>query len=70
MSPEQQAELARFQAEQVRIRRELRSVQRELDSSIEGLGVTLKIVNIAAVPLALTVLALLMAFLRHRRKRA
>jgi ABC-type uncharacterized transport system involved in gliding motility auxiliary subunit len=70
MSPEQQAELARFQAEQVRIRRELRSVQRDLDSSIEGLGVTLKIVNIAAVPLALTVLALLMAFLRHRRKRA
>jgi ABC-type uncharacterized transport system involved in gliding motility auxiliary subunit len=69
MSPEQQAELQRFQAEQVRIRRELRSVQRDLDSSIEGLGVTLKVVNIAAVPLALTALALLMAYLRHRRRR-
>jgi len=69
MSPEQQAELQRFQAEQVRIRRELRSVQRDLDSSIERLGVTLKVVNIAAVPLALTALALLMAYLRHRRRR-
>jgi ABC-type uncharacterized transport system involved in gliding motility auxiliary subunit len=70
MSPEQQAELERFQAEQVTIRRELRAVRRELDSSIERLGTTLKIVNIATVPLALTVLALLLAFLRTRRRGA
>lgn len=70
MSPEQQAEIERFQAEQVRIRRELRSVQRDLDSSIERLGTTLKVINIAAVPLALTVLALLLAFVRIRKRGA
>ena len=70
MSPEQQAELRRFQDEQVRIRRELRAVQRDLDSSIERLGITLKIINIAAVPLALTGLALLVVFIRQRRRGA
>jgi len=67
MSPEQQAELQRFRDEQLRIRRELRAVQRDLDSSIERLGVTLKVVNIVAVPLALTVLTLLVVLFRRRR---
>jgi len=67
MSPEQQAEVGRFQDEQLRIRRELRAVQRELDSSIEGLGTTLKVVNILAVPLALSVFGLVVMSLRRRR---
>ena len=67
MSPEQQAEVERFQQEQSRIRRELREVQRELDSSIEGLGTALKIVNIVAVPLALLVFGLVVLALRRRR---
>ena len=67
MSPEQQAELQRFRDEQLRIRRELRAVQRDLDSSIERLGVTLKIVNIVAVPLALTVLTLLVVLFGRSR---
>jgi ABC-type uncharacterized transport system involved in gliding motility auxiliary subunit len=67
MSPEQQAEVERFQQEQLRIRRELRDVQRELDSSIERLGITLKIVNIVAVPFALLVLGLIVVALRRRR---
>jgi ABC-type uncharacterized transport system involved in gliding motility auxiliary subunit len=67
MSPEQQAEVERFQQEQLRIRRELREVQRELDSSIEGLGVALKIVNIAAVPVALLAFGLFVFALKRRR---
>jgi ABC-type uncharacterized transport system involved in gliding motility auxiliary subunit len=67
MSPEQQAEVERFQEEQLRIRRELREVQRELDSSIEGLGVALKIVNIVAVPLALLGFGLFVFALKRRR---
>ena len=68
MSPEQQAEIQRFQDEQLRIRRELRGVQRQLDSSIEGLGTVLKIVNILAVPVALGIFALVVVFLKRRRR--
>ena len=67
MSPEQQAEVERFQQEQLRIRRELRDVQRELDSSIDRRGTTLKIVNIAAVPLALLVVGVIVLVLKRRR---
>jgi uncharacterized protein (TIGR03382 family) len=43
-------------------------VQRELDSSIEGLGRWLKIVNIVLFPLALALGALAFYLLRRRRK--
>lgn len=69
MTPEQEAELVRFQDEQLRIRQELRAVQRNLDSSIERLGVALKAINIGAVPLALTVVALLVVWLKRARRR-
>jgi ABC-type uncharacterized transport system involved in gliding motility auxiliary subunit len=68
MSPEQEREVQRFLDEQIRIRQELRSVRRELDRNIEGLGTTLKVINIAVVPLVLTVLTLLVVFLRRSRK--
>lgn len=70
MSPEQQDELHRFQEEQLKIRGELRAVQRDLDKSIEQLGVTLKIINIGAVPLALTVFALAVVFFRRKRSKS
>ncbi len=69
MSPEQEAELSRFQDEQLRIRQELRAVQRNLDSSIERLGIVLKVINIGAVPLALTLGALLVIWLKRTRRR-
>jgi ABC-type uncharacterized transport system involved in gliding motility auxiliary subunit len=70
MNPEQQAELERFQQEQLRIRQELRSVRRELDSSIENLGTALKLINIVAFPLALALTALAVyLFGRARRGR-
>jgi ABC-type uncharacterized transport system involved in gliding motility auxiliary subunit len=67
MSPEQQAEIQRFLAEQVRIRRELRAVRRNLDASIEQLGTTLRIVNIGLVPLLLSIAAIVLAVLRRRK---
>jgi hypothetical protein len=66
MSPEQQAEIERFLAEQVRIRRELRAVRRNLDSSIEQLGTRLRIINIGLMPLFLTLAALGVVVLRRR----
>ncbi len=70
MTPEQQAEVDRFRDEQLRIRQELRAVQRELDSSIEGLGTALKVINIYAIPIALAVLALIFHLTRRSARRA
>jgi ABC-type uncharacterized transport system involved in gliding motility auxiliary subunit len=68
MSPEQQAEVQKFLDEQVRIRQELRNVRRNLDRDIDNLGTTLKILNIALVPLLLTAVALVAVFVKRRRK--
>jgi ABC-type uncharacterized transport system involved in gliding motility auxiliary subunit len=70
LSPEQKAELERFQQERVRIRRELRDVRRGLDVEIERLGTVLKVVNIALVPALLAAGAMVLAVLRRRRLRA
>ncbi len=67
LTPQQQAELERFQAERLRIRRELREVRRGLDVEIERLGTVLKVINIALVPALLAVGAILLAALRRRR---
>jgi ABC-type uncharacterized transport system involved in gliding motility auxiliary subunit len=70
LSPEQRAELERFQDRKVEIRRELRQVRRQLDADIDRLGTTLKIVNIALVPLLLTLGALGWAWSRRRKLQA
>ena len=68
MSPEQQAEIQRFLDEQVRIRQELRAVRRNLDADIDRLGAWLKAINIALVPMLLTIFALSVVFVRRRKK--
>ncbi|MBC9249683.1 ABC transporter [Pseudomonas alcaligenes] len=67
LTPEQQATVQQFLAEKVRIRKELREVRFQLNSRIEDLGRVLKFVNIALVPLLLT-LAVLALWLWRRRK--
>jgi len=66
MSAEQQAELDRFRQRQLEIRQELRQVRRELDRDIELLGSWLKFINIALVPLLLSIGALSVLWLRSR----
>ena len=68
MSPEQQTEIQRFLDEQVRIRQELRAVRRNLDADIQRLGTWLKAINIALVPLLLTIAALAVVFMRRRKQ--
>jgi len=68
LSPEQEAALEQFQEQRLRIRKELRQVQRNLDQQIEDLGAWLKVINIALVPLAITVLSIALLLL-HRRRR-
>jgi ABC-type uncharacterized transport system involved in gliding motility auxiliary subunit len=68
MTSEQQAEIQRFLDEQVRIRQELRAVRRNLDADIDRLGTWLKAINIALVPLLLTIAALAVVVVRRRKK--
>ncbi len=70
LTPEQEAELNRFQQERVRIRKELRDVRRSLDVEIEGLGTRLKVLNIALMPALLAIGAIVLAITRRRRLRA
>jgi ABC-type uncharacterized transport system involved in gliding motility auxiliary subunit len=67
LSPEQQREIKRFRAEQVKTRKELRNVQHELRKNIESLGSTLKFINIALVPLLIILFAIVMTIVRHKR---
>ncbi len=70
MSPEQQAEILKFQSEKLRIRKDLRDVRRSLDKDIESLGARTKFINIALVPLGVIIAALLFWNLRRGRRRA
>jgi ABC-type uncharacterized transport system involved in gliding motility auxiliary subunit len=67
LSPEQEAELERFQHERVRIRKDLRETQRSLNVEIEKLGSRLALINIVLVPLLLTIAAISLWFIRRRR---
>ncbi|WP_263141504.1 Gldg family protein [Pseudomonas sp. RIT-PI-AD] len=68
LTPEQQGTLQQFLQEKVRIRKELREVSYQLNANIEALGRVLKFVNIALVPLLLTVVVL--GWWAWRRRRA
>ena len=69
LSPEQQAEIAKFRVRVLEIRQELRQVQLNLRRDIDNLDARLKVLNIAAVPAAVAILALLVAFVRRNRTR-
>lgn len=68
LTPEQQATLQQFMAEKVRIRKELRDVRFQLNADIDALGRNLKLINIALVPLLLTLGVLLLWFWRRRKR--
>lgn len=67
LTPEQQATVQQFLQEKLKIRKELREVRYQLNADIEALGRTLKFVNIALMPLLLT-LGVLALWLWRRRK--
>jgi len=70
LSTEQKAELDKFMARKLEIRKELRQVRRQLDAEIESLGTRLKVINIVLVPLLVTFAALGFAWWRRQRRRA
>ena len=66
LSPEQQEAIANFRAEEVRIRDELKDVRRKLRSDIETLGVWVKVLNIALMPLLVSLVGLTYGIYRKR----
>lgn len=67
LTSQQQEEIRDFQAEMLAIRAELREVQRALRSDIEALDTWTRIANIAAIPLIIAVIAIVIAYLRRVR---
>lgn len=70
LTEEQEAEIDRFMDQRVEIRRQLRQVRRELDEDIEALGTRIKAVNIALMPVLVTLFVLGMAWRRRRLRRS
>jgi len=68
LTPEQQAEIDRFKRVLIETRASLREVQHNLRKDIDALGEFLAFVNIALVPIFVAGFALLVAFLRRRRR--
>jgi ABC-type uncharacterized transport system involved in gliding motility auxiliary subunit len=67
LTPAQEQEIEHFQAEKLRIRKELRAVRAGLDQEISSLGTLLKVLNIIVVPAVFALAALLLAVWRRRR---
>ena len=65
--PEQEEALVQFQQEKLKIRKQLRDVRHQLDRDIELLGSTLKFINIALIPILMTLVLLGLNVLRLRR---
>jgi ABC-type uncharacterized transport system involved in gliding motility auxiliary subunit len=70
ITPEQRAEIDAARAQILQTRQQLRAVQLELRRDIERLETWLKVINIAAVPLMLTLFAIGLGLARARRRAA
>lgn len=68
LTDEQRQAIDEFRTEMVAIRQELRDVQRALRADIDRLDALLKFLNIAAVPLLLGVIAIVVAVVRRARR--
>lgn len=68
LSEQQQAKIAEAQSEVLETRRQLREVQHNLNKDIEALETRLKVANIAIVPVAVALVALVLAAFRYRRR--
>jgi ABC-type uncharacterized transport system involved in gliding motility auxiliary subunit len=69
LTADQQAAVVEFTRELLRIRREQRAVQFEARRDYETMDRTLKLANIGAVPVVVGLIALVVGFVRHKRRR-
>ncbi|NCO60325.1 MAG: hypothetical protein COZ70_08385 [Deltaproteobacteria bacterium CG_4_8_14_3_um_filter_51_11] len=69
ISPEQEAEVARFKEERQKINGQLKEVRKNLRSEIENLGATLKGINIFLMPFLVAITGIVFAIYRQRKIR-
>ena len=67
LSAAQQAELESFRAKAVQTRRELKEVRKELRADSEALEFWTKVANIAALPILISLVGLVLGFARRRK---
>ena len=67
LSAEQQEEIKKFREVQVDARKELKAVQKSLSEDIDRLGVKVKVLNIAGVPLLVGIFGLLIGLRRRNQ---
>ena len=70
LSPAQKAEVEQFRQERFETQRQLKEVRKNLRSSIERLGLTLKAINMAAVPLLVAAFGIGLGWRRRNRSAA
>lgn len=70
LSPEQQGEIKKFQANEAQIDKQLKEVRKELRQEIDSLQNWLKWLNIALMPVVVTCVGLGLAFLKKRSRAA
>jgi ABC-type uncharacterized transport system involved in gliding motility auxiliary subunit len=70
LSPEQQAEIKKFQENEATVNRELKQVRKNLRQEIDSLQTTVKWVDIAAMPVIVTLAGLMLAYIKRRSRAA
>jgi ABC-type uncharacterized transport system involved in gliding motility auxiliary subunit len=70
LSPEQSAELANLRQEEVQSRKHLKQVQKDLRKEVVSLQTTVKWVNILAVPIAVMISGIVIAFIKRNKTSA
>jgi ABC-type uncharacterized transport system involved in gliding motility auxiliary subunit len=70
LSPEQQAEIKKFQENEATANRELKEVRKNLRQEIDSLQSTVKWVDVAGMPLIVTLVGLTLAVVKRRRRAA
>jgi ABC-type uncharacterized transport system involved in gliding motility auxiliary subunit len=68
-SDKQRQAIDDFRNQMISIRKQLRDVQHDLRSDIDNLNTTLKIINIWAMPILVSIIALVIALVRRSRHR-
>ena len=67
LSKEQQAEIEQFRKTQAETSKQLKAVRKNLNREIEQLGITLKVLNIALIPLAVIIFGIYRGAQRKKR---
>jgi ABC-type uncharacterized transport system involved in gliding motility auxiliary subunit len=70
LSPEQQAEIKKFQENEATVNKELKQVRKNLRQEIDSLQTTVKWVDIAAMPVIVTLVGLALSLVKRRRRAA